>query len=169
MVLSDFEGAEKLSITILIKEATSTTHALSEAMMPKHCSVRLHLVVPASIRMHSRFNGTCSPRQGLTKQSCVFFTQVMRRSLMTGFAGAEQRRSGFNWVVLTSRFHGPPCLPHRLCIARTPPGLNCGCRRPPPAGGSRNLYGADGNSTCSLDYALCALRLGRNPLIPCRR
>lgn len=52
------EGAEEALDHRVVEAVPSATHALSDAVMRKHRSVWLHLVVPALVRMHTEFSST---------------------------------------------------------------------------------------------------------------
>ena len=59
MVTLDFEGAEEALDHPVVKAVALAAHALRDSVLRKHRSVRLHLVVPALIRMHNQFRSTC--------------------------------------------------------------------------------------------------------------
>ena len=58
MLILGLEGAEEALYHRVVKAVPSATHALPDAMMRKHRSVRLHLVMPSLIRMHNQVTGT---------------------------------------------------------------------------------------------------------------
>ena len=51
------ERAEEALDRCIVKAVPFAAHALRDTVMRKHCSMRLHSVVPALIRMHDQFGG----------------------------------------------------------------------------------------------------------------